>query len=735
MNSLAETYRSQMRYGEAEPLYKSCLQVSEEFLGPKHKMTISFINNLGLLYHSQGRYDEAELFLNRCFKLSEEVLGLKHPSTFTIINNLAVLYRSMERYVEAESFYTLSIKLSEEVLGPKHPDTIRNTCNLALCYQFQGRYIEAESLYQRCLQVSEEYLGPKHPATLSVLLDYSVCLIMLKQVNNALLHLKKLEESMRYYAGDTLKATQQLKIRRKFMMSTSTFQSILYSIAFQSKNPSILAFAVDVILRWKCIQEQAEIIMNRLIHSSQDPKIVQVGKTIQNLRSQISIIHPIVDMNQLIQKLEQQEIKLAKLSNAYQKYLNKSYLTMNNIKQILPPQTAVIELKQYIHFNFKTLKIEDVYLAAALIMPNAADTLLEDLGPMKNFLVLIEKVRKTENRQEKTFALKLLYSKLFGAFDKHIAKAKTIYISPDGMTHQISFARLILPDGRFWVQRHTLCRIQTSRDLLDPSKTINQGTLVAMGGIDYNKFPHKSLKTETYTSDDYSYKRAIKHTTEKIKSFDALQFSKNEVENIKMFYQLSQKKTPVIFRGTSANEYQLKQLKSTPHVLHLSTHGFYLESNEEDPDRPMLLSGLALAGCNLGLKGKKGPRNEDGILYAIEVAGLNLFDTELVVMSACDTGKGAIDYSEGVYGLLRAFRVAGAHNIMMTLWSLQDQSACDFLTNFYKTWLSKSNMTPLKALRQTQLSFIDQNKDSKLWAPYVLVCACWGGDCNEKKEN
>jgi len=720
-NNLAGLYKLQGRYGEAETLYKRCLQLSEEILGTKHPFTIGSINNIASIYKLKKKYGKAEQFYKRSLQLSEQVLGVKHPDTVAKINNLGLLYISQGRYEEAELLLKRCIQLMEDILGPKHPSKLTSINNLALLYLSQGKYVKAESFYKLCLQLCEEVLGPKHPDTLSTLLSYTICLTLLKQNKNALLNLKKLELSMRYYAGDTLKSTQQLRVRRNFMSYNSDFQSVLLTLAFQSKNPSILSFAGDVILRWKCVQEEAETIMNRLLHSSQDPRVIKLGQLINNLRRQMSIFNRKVDMSALIKKLERYEVELANLSNAYQHYLNKSNVRMDDLKLILPPKTAVIELKQYFHFNFKTGELEDTHLAAVLILPNAKSIIWEDLGLLKDKRILLEKVRTVETLGEKTFALKQLYSKIFGVFDKQISQAKTIYISPDGFTNNIAFSRLILPDGRFWIERQNICRIQTSRDLFDQANPINQGTLVAMGGIDYNQFPNISLEPNSKTTDNYAYERIIKSTSERIESFKSLRYSKIEVENIKMFYQLSQKKIPLIFSGNSASEYQLKHLKSSPHVLHLSTHGFYLEYSEYVTERPMLLSGLAMAGCNLGLKGKKGPRNEDGILYSIEVAGLNLSGTELVVLSACDTGKGTIDFSEGVYGLLRAFRLAGAHNIMITLWSLQDLSASDFLTIFYKTWLSKSNMTPLKALRQTQLSFIKKNKDSTLWAPYVLI--------------
>jgi len=761
INNIASLYQSQGRYPEAEPLYKRCIQLSEEIFGPKHPSTLDYINNLALSYQTQNRHPEAEALYKRCLQITEEVMGPKHPSTLTNISNLAGLYISQGKYHEAEQLYKHCLQIREEVLGPKHIDTIESISNLSDIYLIQGKYSEAESLDKHCLQIREEVLGPKHPDTiisinnlavvyssqrryleakilykrslslseevfgskhphtLSTILNYVICLVNLDQQNMALFYLKKLEYSFLQYTAYTLQYTQKFRVRRKFMGTKLTFQDVLLSLAFQSNDHKIKAFACDVIFRWKCLQEEAETKINRIIQTSQNSKIIQLGQIINDLRRQMNIFDKHVDLNILTTKLEQKELELAKLSKAYQHYLNKAYRNIRDLK--LPTQEAVIELKKYERFNFKTNQLEDTRLAAALILPNTQHIILKDLGNVKYIIVLLKQILTEKSQKTIKSASKKLYDRLFGVFDKHIKKAKTIYISPDGLTHKIAFSRLILPDDRFWIERQNICRIQTSRDLLDFAKPINKGNLVAMGGIDYNRFASNQLERYSKITNDYDYKRSMKRTSEKIECFNSLRFSKIEVESIKMFYQLSQQKTPLIFTESNASEYQIKNLADPPHVLHLSTHGFYLKSIEDVMERPMLLSGLALAGSNLGLKGKKGPENEDGILFAIEVAGLNFSGTELVVLSACDTAKGFIDYSEGVYGLLRAFRLAGAHNIIMTLWSLQDQSASDFLISFYKTWLSKSNMTTLKALRQTKLSFIKQNKDSSLWAPYVMV--------------
>jgi CHAT domain-containing protein len=208
--------------------------------------------------------------------------------------------------------------------------------------------------------------------------------------------------------------------------------------------------------------------------------------------------------------------------------------------------------------------------------------------------------------------------------------------------------------------------------------------------------------------------------------FNALDHTGPEAKDVARRYWDQWQTQPQIWIGYEAAESRLKHLEIPPNVLHLATHGFYLSTNNGVVDRPMLLSGLALAGANRGLHGHTDPDGEDGILYALEVQTLNLEDTELVVLSACDTGHGTLDYSEGVYGLVRGFRIAGARHVLMSLWKLDDVSTHEFMRQFYWHWMNGPERQDLGvALRQTQLSFIQDDdarwRDPRVWAPFVLV--------------
>ena len=165
LNNLAELYRSQGRYGEAEPLYQRSLQIDQQVYGEDHPEIATDLNNLAALYESQGRYGEAEPLYQRSLQIYEQQLGAEHPTTATSLNNLAGLYKSQGRYGEAEPLYLRSLQIIEQQLGADHPTTATSLNNLAALYRSQGRYGEAEPLFLRSLQIKEQQLGADHPAT------------------------------------------------------------------------------------------------------------------------------------------------------------------------------------------------------------------------------------------------------------------------------------------------------------------------------------------------------------------------------------------------------------------------------------------------------------------------------------------------------------------------------------------------------------------------------------------
>ena len=229
-----------------------------------------------------------------------------------------------------------------------------------------------------------------------------------------------------------------------------------------------------------------------------------------------------------------------------------------------------------------------------------------------------------------------------------------------------------------------------------------------------------------YLSDDF------KDTLSRSVAANALPGTKTEVENIGKLMRENKWETFVLL-DTLATKTQLKNVNN-PRVLHLATHGYFVNNTKLKKadglqylgmekkvvaDNPLLRSGLLLAGANKTLQGDSTPTNDNGIFTAYEASFLNLNQTELVVLSACETGKGDIKTGEGVYGLRKSFADAGAKNIIISLWAVDDDVTQQFMTNFYTLWLNELSIKD--AFTQTQNQIKQKYPLPYYWGGFILI--------------
>ncbi len=787
VHNLAGLYEAQGRYGKAESLYLRALQSSEWILGQDHPQTLTSINNLAVLYHAQGRYDEAEPLLVRALETHERVLGQDHPDTLSSIHNLAGLYRAQGRYSEAEPLYLRALEASERILGRDHPDTIASVNNLAELYQVQGRYSkaeplfvraletrerilgrdhpdtlisisslawlyfkqghydEAEPLYVRALETSERILGQNHPHTLAIQLNLAVTFLNNRQRDRAMRELRRMDGRLRHFVGAQLTTTHRERIRRRWLRSKFRFQDVIFSLALQHPAPENLRLAADVLLRWKRLAGETETLTAQLVRSSQDPRVVKLAKELSRRRADLSrlVNLPVPDGEAAITarkndiattraEVERLEIELAGRSQAFQDYLTSRTLDWRQIRSELPRNSALLSLRAFRPVDFATEAFGEPHWLAFLIPAEPGDgpeLLLRDLGPIALTKAMHKELRDTSSKE----SAQMLYRRLFGKLDIELAKYERLYIAADGLLDLVAFARLVVPDGRYWVQRQALHQIRTGRDLVQKhsGQTAAKGMLI-LGGVDYRRFPASGKQspppvgTQEETTDQLLAMNRRLH--DERGGFGNLKFTAGEAKKVGQFYEALYGQAH-IWQARSAAESRLKNRlrkpDTPPRILHLATHGFFFPEKAEHTERPMTLGGLALAGANAGMQGQLSPAGQDGVLYALEVQDLNLEGTELVTLSACDTGRGEVDYSEGVYGLVRAFRIAGARHLLMTLWTLNDALAEAFMRDFYANWFQDPKRHPAVALRKTQLAWIhDQDpkrRDPQYWAPYVLI--------------
>jgi CHAT domain-containing protein len=317
-----------------------------------------------------------------------------------------------------------------------------------------------------------------------------------------------------------------------------------------------------------------------------------------------------------------------------------------------------------------------------------------------------------------------------------IGDAKTVYVSLGGVYNNINLNTLYNTEtGKYILEEKDIRIVNSARDFVlmkeRKKKTYAANTAALFGYPNYDgtvSAPADSLDYLASTRDlDPIWVDSLTRGGMRAALLPA---TKVEVENISSTFSENNWQVSS-YLGNDASETNVKQLES-PRVLHIATHGYFFEDVPDDlsndrfmgMDRkqvvqnPLLRSGLLFTGANKTLQGDD-IQGENGLLSAYESALLNLRETELVVLSACETGRGEIKNSEGVYGLRKAISDAGAANTIMSLWKVDDNVTQEFMSTFYSTWLSGKMIR--QAFNETQLAIKAKYPQPYYWGAFSLV--------------
>jgi CHAT domain-containing protein len=311
---------------------------------------------------------------------------------------------------------------------------------------------------------------------------------------------------------------------------------------------------------------------------------------------------------------------------------------------------------------------------------------------------------------------------------------RTVYLSPDGAFHQINLLTLPHPRGGYLADVIDLRIVGSTRDLVQPRKAASAAQPAALFGFpDYAAAPKAAGGDELLaaaTASGYATYRALERTG----NISPLPGTRTEVANISNIMR-QQNIAHQVWQETAASEAQLRSLRS-PRVLHIATHGFFEATAEQRPERlslsglggerafenPYLRCGLYLAGAQHSLQNRAQipAGTNDGILTAYEAASLRLDGTELVVLSACETGLGVSKNGEGVYGLHRAFQTAGAQAVIYSLWKVADEQTQELMSDFYRRWLVEKK-SKRQAFNEAQAALRQKHPAPYFWGAFVLV--------------
>ncbi len=377
---------------------------------------------------------------------------------------------------------------------------------------------------------------------------------------------------------------------------------------------------------------------------------------------------------------------------------------VETVQAAIPKEAAVVEMLRYQHYQGKGDSHANY---GALVLFRAGEPLWVRLGPTaaidKNIKLYQHLVRSPGDPEALASLLRKLCEQVWQPIQSALPKDIThIIISPDSELNFISFASLLGPDGRFVGEKFDIGYVSTARDLLaDPPALAGIPSLAIWANPDFG------ASVARPASSDVALVASRAASTRELRDLRLRPLPGSEKEARRLCKMASEfgLRGVVLHLGPGATEAQLRRVHS-PRVLHLATHGFVLPELSDEPsapdpggelllprrsqaaNNPMLRSGLALAGAQRTIaawaRSETVAADNDGIVTAEEIATLDLKNTWLVVLSSCDTGLGEARSGEGVLGLRRGFIQAGVKNLLMTLWSIDDERTADIITDFYR---------------------------------------------------
>ncbi len=755
LNNLALIYSATGQYKKAESLYLKALNIRED---------VKTLNNLGSLYVETQQYEQAESLYSKVLKLKEEQLGANHPSTATSLNSLGVMYRETKRYQDAEHVLTRALDILEEKLGSKHPSTAISLNNLALLYRSMRRYPEAENLYKRAIAIHDNSITINNAQSLfNLAFLYKVQGDYYQALDYEEQSLQILDEYLRYNLASQPEETQQAYLQS---MAGTDDSIISLNLQHLPQDERARRTALNTVLQRKgFILDMLSGNQQRLLNNL-NPEAQALLAQLNQIRRQLSALmfnppnH--FSSNQYRTQLHQLTAEATQVESALARHnaifcADTQRVDWDAVVASLPDNSVLLEYVLYTPSYPETEKMGEPRYAAYLLF---SDKRIEavDLGAAADIDTAVwaftRFLRNTHENLQQANNLPTVGSEIvvkttqsihklvFEPMASYLQGVEHLLISPDGQLNRLPFEALQSEaGGDYLVQKYQISYLNSGRDLLRfnvVESSLNPSVIVANPDYEIAEAREQLVQESMSSQQDQEENRDFGNNHYSIElsklRVDPLPGTAAEADAIAALLPDAE-----MFTGTNATENSLKQVKS-PRILHIATHSFFLPalnylapqvetfelsfnvfttqfSSSAPVENPLLRSGLALAGFNPRSSGR-----EDGVFTALEASQLNLLGTQLVVLSACETGLGDIANGEGVYGLRRAFALAGAEAQLMSLWPVSDYGTQSLMSRYYEKLTAGQGRS--EALRNVQLEMIASEgpySHPYYWAAFILT--------------
>jgi CHAT domain-containing protein/Tfp pilus assembly protein PilF len=750
----------------AEKELKRALEIGDKSLPADDWVLAKVRSNLGYLYVSKKEYDRAAPLLQRALEIGEKKFGPDSSQLSLMLQNLGLIAQEQKKdYPRALQLYWRAEKNLEKSVGPEHPQVAAILNNIANVYKSQGEYAKALELHRRVHALTEKALGPYHWNTLVSLGNIARTYSAMGDIPDAIKFQSLTDEAIeRNLSLNLAIGSERQKLAYFDTLADRTDRTVSLHAQLAPRDPSARDLAAEVVLQRKgrvldAMADSLAALRQRL--NAEDQKLLdQLNATTAQLarlalggRGKTSADDYRKQLAALSEQKEKLEAEISRRSAEFR--AQTQTVTLAAVEAAIPEGAALVEFAAYRPFDPKAESNAEAYgepRYVAYVLRPRGEVEWRELGPAKEIDARVDALRQAlsdPRRSDVKQLARAVDERVFQPLRALLGETRQLLVSPDGELNLLPFAALVDERGRYLLERYTFTYLTSGRDLLRLQvgrASRGQATVVADPA-----FGAPALVASSGRAGGPASGAAARVDYSQI-FFGPLPGVGEEVRELETLLPHA-----VFLTREQATKAALKKLTG-PSILHVATHGFFLQDEEATDkhaaapsdksaaqadktaaqvdktaaqgdktkdgtrlskavahvENPLLRSGLALAGANQG-----GGGNTDGILTALEVAGLDLWGTKLVVLSACDTGLGEVRNGEGVYGLRRALVLAGAESQVMTLWAVSDRGTRDLVVGYYRALLGGEGRG--EALRRVQLRMLrdEARAHPYYWAGFI----------------